>query len=170
MIRYLLLLPLLFITGCSRTQQNYEYTPPIFGVTYEPATKSVVIHTPVQSSNKDKKQVILKEFPILNTEVNQTETKQLNPPSEQHTNTVSEQPTVIQKSFLEVIDTFLQSHIALLILFILLQWAHLLYVTKTGKQSETLRKAIAYLWSKMNFLTKLVYKCIRHKYHKKTQM
>ena len=67
---------------------------------------------------------------------------------------------------LESTDKFLQGQLGLLILFILVQWIQLWYYSKTGKMSDTLKKASEGLYSKLSIVHRLFYKYIKSKYYK----
>lgn len=79
---------------------------------------------------------------------------------------IPEQPAN-KPTILEEIDKFLQGKVFLLLLFILLQWLHLMYYTATGKKSGVLTKITKSLWSSLGIVYKIIYKYIKSVHYKK---
>lgn len=69
-------------------------------------------------------------------------------------------------SSLERLDKFLQGQTGLLFLFLIFQAIQLWYFSKTGEESETIKKASDGIYNKMGFVHRLLYKYIRYKYYK----
>lgn len=136
------LLLVLSLSGCSKLSAT-----PSFGVSYDPETKVTEVITPVpieQTTNKD----------------TPTKDRVCAPTSE-------EEHTQRLIAIATALDKFLQGKTILLLLFIFLQWIHLMYYTKTGKTSSALCTLCTKLWNSMSIATKLLYKYIKHKHYKK---
>ena len=67
---------------------------------------------------------------------------------------------------LKRLDNFLQGQTGLLFLFLIFQAIQLWYFSKTGEESETIKKASDGIYNKMGFVHRLLYKYIRYKYYK----
>lgn len=113
------------------------FAEPSFGLSYDPETNATEVVTPAP--------------------LEQSETPQ--PTTEEHKAKLSKMYTAL--------DKFLQGKAVLLLIFILLQWIHLMYYTATGKTSSTLSRICTTIWNKMSFATKLVYEYIKKRHYKK---
>lgn len=154
---FLSLYIVLCITGCAKlssdnTCNNTPFETPIFGVGYADVDcKEVITATPM---------------PIKNTETNKCDVNNNNKDVKQETkeSVVTQEPS---KTFLESVDTFLQSKTAILLTFILLQWLHLLYYIHTGKKSGVLQKITDILYTKLGMIQKLLYAYLKRSHYKK---
>lgn len=136
------LLLVLSLSGCSKLNATHS-----FGVSYDPETKVTEVITPAPIEPTTHKDTPIKDkvcTPI---------------PEEEYTKKLI--------AIANALDKFLQGKAILLLLFIFLQWIHLLYYTKTGKTSSVLCNLCTKLWNSMSIATKLLYKYIKHKHYKK---